>query len=150
MFTSYYGMNFNPFTNEIDTKHCFSSNDFMQASARLEILKQHKGIALLSGEPGCGKSFSLRCFASSLNKNLYKIVYIPITTLTVKEFYMALCDGLGIVPAYKKVIMFKLVQFAFFPYYHKSRLFNLLFFSLFSVYNRLLYCDFSWLVLFAV
>lgn len=64
---------------------------------------QRRGIGILTGEPGCGKSFCLRCFTSSLNKSLYKVIYIPITTLTVKEFYMALCDGLIIAPAYKKV-----------------------------------------------
>jgi len=49
MFTAYYALNFNPFTNEIDTKYHFESEDFTQASARLEILKKHKGIGLLNG-----------------------------------------------------------------------------------------------------
>lgn len=120
MFTAYYGMDFNPFTNEIDSKYNFNSNDFIQASARLDILRQHKGIGLLTGEPGSGKSFCLRHFAYSLNKNLYKIIYIPITTLTVKEFYMALCDGLGVIPAYKKVSMFKQIQEAIYNYSSKN------------------------------
>jgi len=105
MFTAYYGMDFNPFNNEIEVKYNFASNDFTQSKARLEILKQHKGIGLITGEPGSGKSFCLRCFVNSLSRSLYRVIYIPITTLTVKEFYMALCDGLGIAPAYKKVIM---------------------------------------------
>ena len=120
MFTAYYALNFNPFTSEIDTKHHFQSRDFVQASARLELLKQYKGIGLLNGEPGCGTSFVLRCFVSSLNKSLYKTVYIPITTLTVKEFYRALCDGLGVIPAYKKVDMFKQIQEAIYTYASKN------------------------------
>jgi len=120
MFTAYYNMDFNPFNNEIKTKHNFTSNDFIQASARLDILRQHKGIGILTGEPGSGKSFTLRCFAHSLSKSLYKIVYIPITTLTVKEFYMALCDGLGITPAYKKVTMFKQIQETIYSYSSKN------------------------------
>ena len=63
-----------------------------------------------------GNPFALRCFASSLNKNMYRLVYIPITTLTVKEFYRALCDGLGVIPAYKKVDMFKQIQEAIYTY----------------------------------
>jgi type II secretory pathway predicted ATPase ExeA len=120
MFTAYYALNFNPFTNEIDTKHHFESEDFIQAFARLEILKKHKGIGLLNGEPGSGKSFALRCFVSSLNKSMYKVVYIPITTLTVKEFYRALCDGLGLIPAYKKVDMYKQIQEAIYTYSQKN------------------------------
>jgi type II secretory pathway predicted ATPase ExeA len=120
MFTTYYGMDFNPFSKEIDIKHHFRSNDFIQAYNRLEYLKQAKGIALISGEPGCGKSFSLKCFVSALNKNLFKTAYIPLTTLTVKEFYMALCDGLGIIPAYKKVDMFKQLQESINSYANKN------------------------------
>jgi len=41
MFNVYYALNFNPFTNEIDTKYFFQSRDFVQASARLELLRQH-------------------------------------------------------------------------------------------------------------
>lgn len=120
MFTAYYNMDFNPFTNEIETKYNFISNDFIQSSARLDILRQHKGIGVLTGEPGNGKSFCLRCFANSLNKSLYRVIYIPITTLTVKEFYMALCDGLGIIPSYKKVTMYKQIQEAIYSYSSKN------------------------------
>jgi type II secretory pathway predicted ATPase ExeA len=120
MFTAYYALSFNPFTNEIDTKYSFQSKDFIQASARLELLRQHKGIGLINGEPGCGKSFVLRCFVSSLSKSLYKTVYIPITTLTVREFYRALCDGLGVIPAYKKVDMFKQIQESIYSYTSKN------------------------------
>jgi len=120
MFTAYYNMDFNPFSNEIEEKYNFTSNDFVQAAARLDILRQHKGIGILTGEPGSGKSFCLRCFAHSLSKSLYKVIYIPITTLTVKEFYMALCDGLGITPAYKKITMFKQIQETIYNYSSKN------------------------------
>jgi len=120
MFTAFYGMNFNPFSKEIDVKYQFKSNDFVQSTSRLEYLKQAKGVGLIVGEPGCGKSFSLKCFAASLNKSLFKIVYIPLTTVTVKEFYMALCDGLGVIPAYKKVDMFKQIQESMYAYANKN------------------------------
>lgn len=120
MFTAYYNMSFNPFNNEIETKYNFVSNDFTQASVRLDVLRQHKGIGILTGEPGSDKSFCLRCFVSSLNKSLYKVVYIPITSLTVKEFYTALCDGLGIIPAYKKISMFKQIQEAIYRFSSKN------------------------------
>lgn len=45
-------MDFNPFINEIETKYNFTSNDFIQAAARLDILRQHKGIGILTGKPG--------------------------------------------------------------------------------------------------
>ncbi|MCX7883844.1 MAG: hypothetical protein N2448_02260 [Caloramator sp.] len=47
MFTAYYNMDFNPFSNEIETKYNFISNDFTQATVKLEILRTHKGIWIL-------------------------------------------------------------------------------------------------------
>jgi type II secretory pathway predicted ATPase ExeA len=120
MFQAFYSMDFNPFSKEVDIKHHFKSNDFIQAANRLEYLKQVKGIALVAGEPGSGKTFSLKCFVSSLNRNLYKTVYIPLTTITVKEFYMILCDGLGVIPTYKKVELFKQIQESIMTYAGKN------------------------------
>ena len=55
--------------------------------------------------PACesmGKSFALKAFSENLNPNLYKPVYICLSTVTVGEFYRQLCDMLGIVDALGK------------------------------------------------
>ena len=46
----------------------------------------------------------LRYFKESLNPNLFKYVYIPLFTLTVMEFYRALCDGLGVSLLIRKLL----------------------------------------------
>ena len=38
---------------------------------RLDYLKDIRGIGVFTARPGMGKSYALRCFASSLNPNLY-------------------------------------------------------------------------------
>jgi general secretion pathway protein A len=98
MFKAFWGMEFNPFDKGISEKNYFKSIDFTQSTARLEHLKTTKGIGLFTGYAGTGKTFVLRCFASTLNPNLYKVVYIPLSTVTVIEFYRSLCFGLGIEP----------------------------------------------------
>lgn len=91
------------------------------AISRLEFLKTTKGIGLITGEPGMGKSSLLRYFESTLNPNLYKCVYIPLSTLTVMDFYRALCDGLGIIAGFKKMTMFKQIQETIYNYsYNKN------------------------------
>lgn len=110
MFKTYWGMEFNPFSKDIDEKNAFQSLDFKQASARLEHLKTTKGIGLFTGLSGTGKTFTLRCFASSLNPNLYKVAYIPLSTVTVMEFYRSLAFSLDLEPASKKVDLFKSIQ----------------------------------------
>lgn len=110
MYTAFYGMEFNPFSKDIDTKHTFESNDFKQATARLNYLKDVKGFALFTGLPGTGKSLTLKNFSSSLNPNLYRVMYIPLSTLTVMDFYRALAYELGLEPSHKKITMFKQIQ----------------------------------------
>ena len=44
--------------------------------------------------PGMEKSFALRCFAKSLNPNLYHMEYICLSTISVAEFYIVDRDPL--------------------------------------------------------
>ena len=117
MFKAFYGMEFNPFDKSLDTKYCYKSEDFNQASSRLDYLKEIKGFGLFTGNSGTGKSFTLRCFAQGLNPNLFKVIYIPVSTLTVMDFYRALAYGLGIAPVFKKIDMFKQIQESIGSYY---------------------------------
>jgi len=110
MYKAYWGMEFNPFDKSLAVKDCFKSNDFIQASSRLEHLKSIKGIGLFTGLSGTGKTYSLRCFVDSLNSNLFKVAYIPLSTVTVLEFYKSLAYGLGVEIFQKKVDLFKNIQ----------------------------------------
>ena len=116
MYKAFYGLSSDPFSKDTKAGDCFKSADFSQALSRLEFLKNTLGFGLLTGEPGVGKSFLLRYFVDSLNPNLYKCVYIPISTLTVMEFYRALCSGLGVMPCFKKVDMFRQIQESIYTY----------------------------------
>lgn len=122
MFKAFYGLSFDPFEKDLDVKYFFKSKSFSEALNRLEFLKSTNGFGLITGEPGAGKSSLLRYFVNSLNPNLYKSVYIPLSTLTVMDFYRALCDGLGIIPAFKKVNMFKQLQECIYSYYNNRRI----------------------------
>lgn len=120
MYKIFYGLLKDPFTKDLETSEAFKHGDFVQALSRLEFLKNAKGFGVITGEPGSGKTFVLNCFLNSLNQSLYKSVYIPISTVTVNEFYVALCDGLGIIPAQKKVKMFTQIQETISTYYNSK------------------------------
>jgi ABC-type multidrug transport system ATPase subunit len=46
-------------------------------------------MGLLVGEPGAGKTFTLRCFTEELNPALFKPVYFPLSTDTVDGITVA-------------------------------------------------------------
>lgn len=110
MYESYFGMKLNPFKKDIDIKNSFEFSDFKEAQSRLKYLLNTRGIGLFIGTSGKGKTYSIKYFTQNLNPNLYKIVYISLSTVTVLEFYKSFCIGLGIEPACKKVDMFKQIQ----------------------------------------
>ncbi len=110
MYKTYWGMEFNPFEKGLSEDNFFQSKDFSQAMSRLEHLKNMKGIGLFTGFSGIGKTYTLRCFTNSLNPNLYKVIYLTLSTVTVLEFYKSLAYGLGVEIYSKKVDLFKAIQ----------------------------------------
>ena len=110
MYLSYYGLEFNPFDKDIETKYAYETADFKILKNRLEFVKDNKTMALITGNPGMGKTFAIRNFLNELNGNLYKIIYICMSTVTTYEFYKQLCYELGIEPPYKKIDMFREIQ----------------------------------------
>ena len=110
MYKAYWGMRFNPFTKETKVTDAYKSTDQKEASKRMEHLKNVRGIGLFTGNPGTGKTFSDRVFVESLNPNLYRTIYLPLTTIPSGDFYRAMARGLGLEAAYRKVDNFKHIQ----------------------------------------
>lgn len=110
MYEPYFAMKFNPFKKGIDIKDKYEFEDFKEVQNRLKYLVNNKGIGLFTGTSGKGKTFALKCFASTLNPNLYKVVYLSLSTVTTMDFYRELCIGLGLEPSHKKITMFKQIQ----------------------------------------
>ena len=78
--------------------------------SRLDYLKDTRGIGLFTARTGMGKCFALRCFAKSLNPNLYHMEYLCLSTVSVMEFYLQFCSTLGIEPKGGKPGMFRAIQ----------------------------------------
>lgn len=110
MYLSYFGLEFNPFDKDIETKYAFETEDFKILKNRLNFVKENKTMALITGNPGMGKTFVIRNFLNELNRNLYKVIYICMSTITTMEFYKQLCYELGIEPPFKKIDMFREIQ----------------------------------------
>ena len=122
MYNSQYALAYNPFDKQqLPEKDCFRSKDFREMTARLDYLKDTRGIGLFTASPGMGKTYALRCFAKSLNPNLYHMEYICLSTVSVAEFYKQLCFILGVPAKGGKPGMFKAIQEQVFYLYHEKR-----------------------------
>lgn len=111
MSNALYGLSFNPFDKQANTSDtCFASEDFRQMTARLNFIKDVRGIGLFTAPPGYGKTFALRCFANSINPNLYQMAYICLTTVSVTEFYRQFCRTLNLEYSMHRSSMFNAIQ----------------------------------------
>lgn len=88
----------------------FHSPVYQEALNGLGYLQKSKGIGLISGDPGAGKTFTLRSFKNSLNPALYHVVYFPLSTGGVMDFYRGLAYGLGEEPKFRKIDLFRQIQ----------------------------------------
>jgi type II secretory pathway predicted ATPase ExeA len=111
MFKAYYGMSKNPFDkHSFSEKDAFLSKDHKEATSRLSFLRNIRGIGVFTSRSGLGKTFALRCFAKSLDRNLHEMAYICLSTVSVTEFYRQFCMALGIDAPFGKPAMFKAIQ----------------------------------------
>lgn len=122
MYNDYYSLAFNPFDKQqLSEKDCFRSKDFDEMTSRLNVLKDSRGIGLFTASPGMGKSYCLRCFAKSLNPNLYHMENICLATVSVADFYKQLCMVLGVSEKGGKVAMFRAIQEQIYYMFHEKR-----------------------------
>jgi len=110
MYKSFYSLAGAPFSKEIRSSDAFPSTDYQGALNALNYLQKSKGMGLLIGDPGAGKTFTLRSFKESLNPSLYHVIYFPLSTGGVMDFYRGLAYGLGEEPKFRKVDLFKQIQ----------------------------------------
>lgn len=122
MFESFYGFTKNPFDKQqISEKDAFISKDHKEMVSILKYLLTLRGVGVFTARPGQGKTYALRCFAKSVDVNLYDMRYIPLSTVTTLEFYRQFCYLLNIETAFKKSDMFRNIQEKLYNLYRENR-----------------------------
>ncbi|TFJ91294.1 ExeA family protein [Lentibacillus salicampi] len=110
MYKSFYSLAKAPFSKDMEHGDAFESTVYQEALNGLAYLQKSKGIGLIIGDPGAGKTFTLRSFKESLNPALYHVIYFPLSTGGVMDFYRGLAYGLGEEPKFRKVDLFRQIQ----------------------------------------
>lgn len=109
-YKAFYSLAKEPFSKNTRSTDAFPSQGYREALNGLGYLQKSKGIGLIIGHPGAGKTFTLRSFKEALNPSLYHVVYFPLSTGGVMDFYRGLAYGLGEEPRFRKVDLFRQIQ----------------------------------------
>jgi len=109
-YLSFYGLSAMPFTKEIPTSELLTLPSVERNLAAARLLVETRGIGVITGKAGTGKSCLLRLLAESLPAGLYKPLYLCHSSVGLVEFYTHLVTLFGIQPSYRRAAMFRELQ----------------------------------------
>jgi len=109
-FIAWFGLKEFPFDKNIKTQEVFKTESLSECAARLDYIKRRGGILLLTGDPGVGKTLALRRFVDSLNENLFKPFYTPLSTLSRADLLCHLNRLLGLPHRVSKSAIYTQIQ----------------------------------------
>ena len=96
MYESFFDMTSTPFVRDIPTAALYESTYGVEILGRLSYAADRQLFAVLTADPGCGKSTMIRKFTQSLPGDSYVLLYLSDSKLTPRWFYKGLLDQLGI------------------------------------------------------
>lgn len=96
MYLEYWGLTRPPFQNLPDTGFFFETPKHREAIIRLlYAVKWGKGLAMLTGEVGCGKTLVCYKLLEELRKDRYESVFINNPCLSAPDFLKHIYEGMG-------------------------------------------------------
>ncbi len=107
---AWFGLKSFPFDKSLKTQEVLDTEPFQECTARLDYIKRRGGILLLTGDPGVGKTLALRRYVDSLNENLFKPYYTPLSTLSRADLLYHLNRLLGLPPRLSKSAVYGQIQ----------------------------------------
>jgi len=104
--TSYFGFSKVPFTKYMWSKKMFDASSQRELIDGLRFWLETRGIALLCGPPGAGKSISLRKFKEELDDRRYDLFYLFNLRITPIGLLRSLCRILALPVLYHQADLF--------------------------------------------
>ena len=96
MYLAHFGFTHYPFERALQPDELFASAAAREAQVRLNHLIELRGIGLITGEVGSGKTTLCRQLCASLHPGLYRLFYVPLSTGNVLDMYKAIAWQLGL------------------------------------------------------
>jgi general secretion pathway protein A len=106
-YLSYYGLAKPPFGKEIPTAELMNLPSVERNLAAARLLVETRGIGVITGKAGTGKSCLLRMLADTLPAGLYKPLYLCHSSVGLVEFYTHMVTLFGLEPCYRRAAMFR-------------------------------------------
>lgn len=96
MYRKHFALTRHPFGNEIEPEDLFPSQGSQELEVRLAHLIDLRGIGLVTGDSGSGKTCSCRKVLTALHSGLYRVLYVSLSTGNVMDLYKTISWEMGL------------------------------------------------------
>lgn len=96
MYRKHFGFTRHPFDKEIQTEDLFPSGAGQELAVRLGHLLELRGIGLITGESGSGKTCACRKVLTALHTGLWRLFYVALSTGNVMDLYKTISWEMGL------------------------------------------------------
>ena len=110
MYLKHFGFARFPFDKEIATEEMFVSAGMAELETRLGHLVELRGIGLVTGDSGSGKSSACRKMATGLHAGLYKVLYVPLATGNPMDLYKSIAWELGLPTERNRAALYRQIR----------------------------------------
>lgn len=110
MYRKHFGLTRHPFDKDLLPDDLFETAALAELTARLRHLLDMRGIGLVTGESGSGKTSACRRLVAGLNTGLYRVLYVSLTTGNVMDLYKTVAWELGLPTERNRAALFKHIR----------------------------------------
>jgi type II secretory pathway predicted ATPase ExeA len=110
MYRKHFGLTRSFFTSEIETDDLFGSAALHELETRLGHLIEMRGIGLVTGESGSGKTSACRKVVTALHTGLYRVLYVPLSTGNVMDAYKMIAWELGLLTERSRAALYRQIR----------------------------------------
>jgi general secretion pathway protein A len=110
MYRKHFGLTRSLFTSEIETEDLFGSAALCELETRLGHLIELRGIGLVTGESGSGKTSACRKVVTALHSGLYRVLYVPLSTGNVMDAYKTIAWELGLPTERSRAALYRQIR----------------------------------------
>jgi general secretion pathway protein A len=123
---SYFSLQNDPFGRDIETSQLLRLPLISEALMHLDFFCERRGIGILTGKSGSGKSCLLRLLVSRLPAGMFRPVYLCHSSVSVGEFYGHVATAFNLPARGRKASLFRSIKEHVYQLQHTEKIHPLL------------------------
>jgi general secretion pathway protein A len=110
MYRHHFGLTKHPFSNEIEPDELFLASSYNELEVRLTHLFELRGIGLITGDSGSGKTCGCRKVLHALHASLFRVLYVCLSTGNVMDLYKTISWEMGLPVERSRAALFRQIR----------------------------------------